>query len=290
MPGIAKLPSMRDSEAARRAYWTEQFEDAYRFMFHDILPYPVQECGEHCVSLPEAASAAGVEVHFSDKPHVQQLERLFYLREGQIPGFVGAAREMNQRGWILKVEDGYRTRTIQKYLGRTPQVFDAVLRSVMWELGGKVPTPEFMFRRCSALVATVPKFGTHMSGSAIDISVLWRDDPAREVDRGAPYIEMSALTPMASPFVSVQARQNRHDITAVMERHGFVAYPWEFWHYSSGDAYDQFLRGTGQPARYGAVDLDPATGAVTALDRPTEPLNSEEEVRAEIEAALKRNS
>ena len=279
-----------DTEAARRAYWTQQFEDAYRFMFDDILPYPVQECGERFVSLPEAASAAGVEVQFSDKPHVQQLERLFFLREGQIEGFIGAAREMNQRGWILKVEDGYRTRTIQKYLGRTPQVFDAVLRSVMWELGGEVPTPEFMFRRCSALVATVPKFGTHMSGSAIDISVMWRDDPAREVDRGAPYIEMSALTPMDSPFVSAQARQNRRDISAVMERHGFVAYPWEFWHYSSGDAYDEFLRGTGRPARYGAVDWDPATGAVTPLADATRPLNSEDEVRAEIDAALRRQS
>jgi len=281
---------MPDTEATQRAYWTAQFEDAWRFMFEDILPYPVQECSEQLVSLRDAAAAAGVEVHFSDRPHVQQLERLFFLREGQIPGFVGAARAMNQRGWVLCVEDGYRTRTIQKYLGRTPQVFDAILRSVRWELGGAVPSAEFMFRRCSALVATVPKFGTHMSGSAIDISVVWRDDPAREVDRGAPYIEMSALTPMASPFVSPQALQNRRDITALMEQHGFVAYPWEFWHYSSGDAYDAFLRGTGKPARYGAVDWDPASGAVTPVADPTEPLNSEDEIRAEIEAALRRNA
>jgi len=279
-----------DTDTAQRAYWTAQFEDAWRFMFEGILPYPVQECGEPFVSLREAAIAAGVEVHFSDKPHVQQLERLYYLREGQIPGFIGAAREMNARGWILRVEDGYRTRTIQKFLGRTPQVFDAVLRSVMWELGGQVPSAEFMFRRCSALVATVPKFGTHMSGSAIDISVLWLDDPAREVDRGAPYIEMSALTPMASPFVSPQAQQNRRDITALMQRHGLVAYPWEFWHYSSGDAYDAFLSGTGQPARYGAVDWDPVSGAVTPMAQPTEPLNSEDEIRAEIDAALRRSA
>ena len=98
-----------------------------------------------------------------------------------------------------------------------------------------------MFRRCSALVASVPKFGTHMSGSAIDISVMHLDDPSREVDRGAPYLEMSALTPMGSPFVSDAARRNRREITALMRRHGFVDYPWEFWHYSSGDAYEQVL-------------------------------------------------
>jgi D-alanyl-D-alanine dipeptidase len=147
-----------------------------------------------------------------------------------------------------------------------------------------------MFRRCSALVASVPKFGTHMSGSAIDISVLHRDDPAREVDRGAPYLEMSALTPMASPFVSDAAQRNRRDITALMARHGFVDYPYEFWHYSSGDAYEQVLRGTGRPAIYGAVQCDLQTLQVTPLPQAGQPLNSFDEIRAEIDAALARLS
>ena len=279
---------MAESEDDRRAYWSAQFDEAYRFMFERILPYPVVECGQGFVALPQAAAAAGIEVMFSAAPHVLGLERLFYLREGQIAGFLGAAREMNQRGWTLRVEDGYRTLTIQKYLGRTPQVFDAVLKSVMWELKGQVPSAEFMFRRCSAMVATVPKFATHMSGSAIDISVVLRDDPGTEVDRGAPYIEMSALTPMGSPFASQQAQHNRREITALLLRHGFVAYPWEFWHYSSGDAYDQFLRNTGHPAIYGPVDWDQATNTVTPLANPNQPLNSEDEVRSEIAAALQR--
>ena len=138
----------------------------------------------------------------------------------------------------------------------------------------------------------MPKTGTHMSGSAIDISVLHRGqdrgDTTREVDRGAPYLEMSALTPMDSPFISDEARRNRHAITDLMREHGFVEYPYEFWHYSSGDAYDQFLRKTGRPAIYGAVDWDPATGKVTPIPNPTEPLNTQEEIKAEIEAAMKR--
>ncbi len=276
------------TDATRRAYWSEQFDAAYRFMFDTVLPYPVAECGEPLVSLQEAAAAADVQVQFSARPHVRGLPRLFFLRDGQIPGFIGAAAEMNQRGWVMRVEDGYRTPEMQKYLGRTPEVFDAVLHSVMWELGGELPTPEFMFRRCSALVASVPKFGTHMSGSAIDISVMHRDDPAREVDRGAPYLEMSALTPMASPFVSAEAQRNRRDITALMRRHGFVDYPYEFWHYSSGDAYEQVLLKTGRPALYGAVSWDAASNTVTPLAQPDQALNSHDEIRAEIDAALER--
>jgi D-alanyl-D-alanine dipeptidase len=281
---------MQSDEVARRAYWTQQLEAAYAFMFESILPYPVVECGEPFVSLREAAEQADVVVAFSSLKHVNDLDRLFYLREGQISNFLGAAKKMNELGWVLRVEDGYRTREIQKYLGLTPKVFDAVLQRVMWELGGKVPSPEFMFRRCSALVATVPKFATHMSGSAIDISVVRLNDPALEVDRGGPYIELSELTPMNSPFVSAEGLRHRTKITALMRDHGFVEYPWEFWHYSSGDAYDQFLRKTGKPAIYGAVDWDPVTNVVSPMADATTPLNSEEEIRTEIEAALQRLS
>jgi D-alanyl-D-alanine dipeptidase len=279
---------MSDNDDARRAYWTAEFDAAYRFMFDDILPYPVVECGEKFVSLPDAAKSSGVEVAFSTLKHVRGLDRLFFLREGQIDGFLGAAKEMNDKGWAIHVEDGYRTREIQKYLGRTPKVFDAVLKSVIWELGGQTPTPEFIFRRCTGLVATVPKFATHMSGSAIDMSVVYRDNPKKEVNRGAPYIEISALTPMNSPFVSPEAQNNRAEITRVMQKHGFIEYPYEFWHYSSGDAYDQFLRKTGKPAIYGAVDWDPVTNTVTPFSNPIEPLNSNDELRAEIDESLKR--
>ena len=119
---------MQSDEVARRAYWTQQLEAAYAFMFESILPYPVVECGEPFVSLREAAAQADVVVAFSSLKHVNDLDRLFYLREGQIPNFLGAAKKMNELGWVLRVEDGYRTREIQKYLGLTPKVFDAVLQ------------------------------------------------------------------------------------------------------------------------------------------------------------------
>jgi hypothetical protein len=35
-----------DTDETRRAYWTEQLEAAWHFMFEAVLPYPVHECGE----------------------------------------------------------------------------------------------------------------------------------------------------------------------------------------------------------------------------------------------------
>ena len=144
---------------------------------------------------------------------------------------------------------------------------------VLWESGdGATPSREelasLLIARTGALIAAAPKVGTHMSGSAIDISVLHRGS-GEEVDRGAPYLELSELTPMASPFISAEAAANRQEITALFAAQGFLDYPWEFWHYNAGDAYEGLLQETGKPGRYGAVELEVGSGAVAPMAEPT---------------------
>jgi zinc D-Ala-D-Ala dipeptidase len=275
----------RPDEEARRTYWREQMNNACQFM-STVRGYPVEECGEPMVPLRDAVRSAHVTVAFSGTRINGKFNHLFYLREGLVENFLAVAKEMNRRRWVLKVEEAYRSRKIQAELMRDKRIFDVVLQRVLWERRGAVPSPGQMLRRVSALVANRPKVGTHMSGSALDISVVSREDDA-EMDRGAPYVEMSELTPMASPFVSAQARKNRRAITALMARHGFVAYPYEFWHYSKGDAYDAHLARSGKPARYGAVDLDLDSGRTTPMKSPLKLLCAAEEVRRRIDEALK---
>src|SRR5690606_26323431 len=109
-----------------------------------------------------------------------------------------------------------------------------------------------------------------------------------EMDRGGPYIEISERTPMASPFITPEQRENRDVIDAVMRRHGWMPYPYEFWHYSSGDSYAETVAGTLRPARYGAVRFD--GHAITPIpdaesDEMLEPLAFYE---TQIAAALQR--
>ena len=277
---------MLGDQSARRAYWTEQLEAAHDFM-QQARAFPVEDCDEKLLDLPRAVQAAGVRIEFSTRKHALGLDRIFRLRAGLVDGLLAAGAEMNRRGWVMRVEEGYRTRRMQKHLGLLPAIFDAILKSVLWELDGRKPAPDFFLRRSLALVALRPKVGTHMSGSAIDISA---GDLAsgREVDRGAPYLEMSELTPMLSPFVSPAARQNRLEITGIMRRHGFVEYPFEFWHFNGGDVYEAILLGSATPARYGAIDWEPANDSIRPILNPDEPLNSPEEIRAEIDQALRR--
>ena len=273
-----------DADKERKAYWTSEMDAAYAFMLA-VQDFPVEECGEPAVSLPDAAAEAGVEVLFSGLPHVRGLPRLFFLRSGLVEGFLSAAREMNGGGWVLRVEDGFRTREMQKHNALRPEIFPLVLEKVRWEIGGRMPSTELFRRRLAALIAMNPRVGTHCSGSAMDVSVIDRSS-GDEVDRGAPYLEVSEKTPMDSPYVPPEAREHRAAITEIMARHGFCTYPFEFWHYNAGDCYAGYLQRTDEPARYGPVDLDPSTGRVMPIEDPTSPLNSPAEIEARIARLL----
>lgn len=272
---------MRETEEERRLYWKNQMDAAYDFM-RAIQAYPVTECGEGLRSIPEAVNDAGVRVIFSEIPHVRGLPRLFFLRDGLISDFLAAAREFNRRGWALRIEDAYRSSNMQKHQALVPEIFRTILAKVRWELGGATPSPGLLRRRLAALVAMSPQVGTHCCGSAIDVSVFDIEGMV-EIDRGGRYIELSEKTPMDSPFISSEAADNRATITNIMARQGFTTYPFEFWHYNKGDAYAEYLNGHGKHARYGPVDFDPSTGAVSPTPHPENSLNSEEEIQALIE-------
>ena len=74
------------TDATRRAYWSEQFDAAYRLMFDTVLPYAVSECGEPLVSLQEAAAAADTSPFGSlEDRRRQSMSRLQLAPAGERP-------------------------------------------------------------------------------------------------------------------------------------------------------------------------------------------------------------
>ena len=273
-------------DATRRAYWAEQMQLGYE-LIQRTLPFEVRECGEGFASIPHAAELAGVEMLFSDSKIAGDIDRVFFMREGLVRKVIDIGRDMNARGWILKIEDGYRSMEMQRQLVRKPDLFDAILKKCTWENGGQLPPVEMVFRRAMVLIANLPKVGTHMSGSAIDVSVFRRDD-GTEVWRGNSYLEMSERTPMRSPFIEAPDLQNRLEITSMMESHAFIHFPYEFWHYNQGDAIGHVLKNQPTPARYGPVHWEMQTNRVTPYDDPLSPLNPLNIIEKEIDAAMHR--
>lgn len=276
----------RPDEDARREFWTFHMERSAELL-HAMQQQPTQESGEGFASIPEAAKASGVEMWFSESKIAGDLDRILYIRESLIPDLLAIGRDMNARGWILKIEDGYRTAQMQTQLGRKPAVFDMIVRSCRWESGGQAPSLDLIRRRSTCLVANYPNHGTHTMGAAVDISVFRRDD-GTEVSRGKSYLEMSEYTPMDSPFVSPEEQQNRIDITAMMEAHGFLHYPGEFWHYNKGDSLYHLVTKSGKTAPFGPVHWDPATNEVTPYEDVSSPLTPPDVMAQLLEEALAR--
>lgn len=260
-------------------------EMGYKFMT-EILHYDVCDNREKLLYIPDYAKKAKVKIIFSKKKRTQVSFPLFYLREGIMKRFLCAAEEMNRQGWIMKIEDAFRTRQMQNPLNRTAETLKAIIKIILWETGGKIPDSEFIFRRLTVLIAAIPKIATHMSGSAVDISV-FSMKTGNEIDRGAQYLEMNEKTFMNSIFISEKARKNRQMITDIMEKYGFYAYPFEFWHYSSGDAFAQYLSKSGMPGVYGPVDLVDSSGRVSPIKNPEKPLFLLKEIKEKLEEIIR---
>jgi len=280
------MSRIHTDDQQRRDYWIDYMNQMDQLVV-EVLAYPYEESGEPLKSIPEAFDGAGVEALFSATKIDGKLDRIYYIRENLVNSLIAIAREMSEKGWILKIEDGFRTQEMQTRLVLSPTTFDFIVRTCLWECQGEKPPVDLVFRRARVLIANYGKLGTHTQGAAVDISVFRRDDRS-EVWRGKSYLEMSEYTPMESPFITPEERDTRREITAVMERHGFLHFPGEFWHYNSGDALAQLLAKSSQPGRYGPIHLDLASGSVTPYDDPMAPLIPIEQMAGALEQALQQ--
>lgn len=273
--------------AERRRFWTEQLEAAHVFM-QAVAAAPVAESLEPVRSLPEAAETAGVQLEFSARPHADGSPRIYVLRASLVDDLLAVADDLaRRRGWCVVIEDGFRTAEMQRRLAESDAVFDRVVERAIWELAGDTPPIPLLRKRLGAMVAASPKLGTHMSASAIDVSVIDRRTGAL-LNRGGPYLEISEATPMNSPFITAEQRRVRDAVAETMDEHGFVAYPYEFWHFNRGDAYEAVLRDDPALARYGPVHIEQTTSTVTPQQNPDHPLSAESDLERLLEAALGR--
>ena len=123
---------------ARRRYWRDQMEAAHAFMSR-VLEHPVEESGEPVARLDVAARDAGVDMAFAQRPHASGGPRLFLVRESLVDGLLAVGEALGSRGWRLVIEDGFRTRAMQRLLAESPGVVERVVERTVWEVGGAEP-------------------------------------------------------------------------------------------------------------------------------------------------------
>lgn len=76
---------------------------------------------------------------------------------------------------------------------------------------------------------------SHSRGSTVDVGLAPLPYNGRGLDMGSPYDFFDPLSHTGNRKISPQAQKNRALLKSLMEYHGFINLPEEWWHYSLGN-------------------------------------------------------
>lgn len=127
-----------------------------------------------------------------------------YLRNIVAQRLAAVQQYLSQRGYSLKVFDGYRPLSVQKK---------------MWAV---VPDERY--------VADPRKGSRHNRGAAVDVTLVHRADGS-ELDMGTPYDDFTDKAHTDYHSLPDQVLKNRALLADVMQQFGFLPFKTEWWHF-----------------------------------------------------------
>jgi D-alanyl-D-alanine dipeptidase len=146
---------------------------------------------------------------------------------------------MNDKKLVLEVVYGYRSLSIQTKL------FNENKERISATLSGN----ELL--EATHNIIAVPEVSGHPTGGAVDIQITKAGKP---LDFGTKIWEFNNNSFVFSPFISVEAKENRMLLRGLMMKAGFAPFDGEWWHFSYGDK--EWARYYGKPhAIYDQVEF-----------------------------------
>lgn len=198
----------------------------------EILAIPIKECGEPLVNIKNTGDLAygpPPENEFTKDDYTK-------LRETVYKKLLEAENNL-PNGLRFRLYEGYRSLKVQQLL--FDEMFDHM----------KAPHPndsyEDVFHETTRLVSPVNNLDgsknipAHNSGGAVDIEIM--DENGLLIDMGMESKDWLEVEPdlcnRHCQKISDTAKNNRMMLLEIMESHGFINYPTEWWHFSYGDRY-----------------------------------------------------
>jgi D-alanyl-D-alanine dipeptidase len=272
---------MVEHNPSSQQFWSDTMDEAASFMAR-ARRVSIEECHEPMLDLATCDRGGS---NWEVEPSALGELGAAFMRRSVVAHFIQATRTLNRAGLVPVIVYAYRTPAMQRSLLESDTVLDQVVERVTWECGDGAVDPELVYERLIVLCANAFANGTHLAGTAVDVMI--RDaESGEQLDLGAPYLDLSERTPMASPFVGAQAQSNRRQCVDLFSSGGFYPYPFEFWHYSRDDVYGVLLGKSTGPVRFGPVDVDPQTGEVEAIASPEREIHGREVLLEMIERRL----
>lgn len=203
-----------------------------------LLKIKLRESKESFLYLPELIKQSKVNIKVKESKN-------FYLRKSVAVKLIKASEYFNNKGFILCVESSYRSINEQKerFLKRYKEIKKSFPKK----------TKEDHLKLANIYTAGIPIFASHIAGASVD--VLLQDKKRKLLFFGAHYPKGDIESVTNYPHLSKIAKINRKILKNGMEKFGFVNYPFEYWHYSSGDVCAAFILKQ-KYAKYGPVNYD----------------------------------
>jgi D-alanyl-D-alanine dipeptidase len=213
-----------------------------------ILAIPIIECHEPLLDIKHDH-----RLQYGEAPECEiSREDYTKMRKTVFEKLCQAQQDL-PKGWRFKLYEGYRSLTVQQLL------FEQQLHRI------KTCNPDEsyanQFYEVAQIVSPVihldgsPNIPPHSTGAAVDIEII--DETGQLINMGMSIKDWSQVAPALfatdCELIDVEARKNRQLLLTIMQSHGFVNYPPEWWHYSYGDRYWAYHQGKKQ-AIYGSVD------------------------------------
>lgn len=131
--------------------------------------------------------------------------------------------DLKQEGYCLKIFDAYRPqRAVNHFISWARKPGDTLTKQQFYP---EVPKNE-LFER-----GYIASRSGHSRGSTVDLSIL-NARTGQEVDMGSSYDFFGSISHHDTSLISPEQRENRQFLKNIMRKHGFVAYPKEWWHYT----------------------------------------------------------
>ena len=215
----------------------------------EILAIPIKECNEPLIDIKNTGDLSygpPPENEFTTNDYTKMRETVYKK--------LLAAQADLPKGLRFRIYEGYRSKKVQKLL------FDEMHEQMV----KRHPdfTPEEIFHETTRLVSPIINFdGTendvpaHNSGGAIDIEIM--DEAGNMLGMGMESKDWIQVEPdlcnTRCQTISDVTRKNRMLLLELMESHGFINYPTEWWHFSYGDRYWAYHTNNTH-ALYGSAD------------------------------------
>lgn len=133
-----------------------------------------------------------------------------------------AARDLAERGLRIKVFDCYRpARAVADFVRWARDWRDQAAKAEFYPDVDK----RTLFRD-----GYIASHSGHSRGSTIDMTLARAD--GTELDMGTPFDFFSPKSWPVASNITAEQRANRMRLAAAMQRHGFRAYPKEWWHFT----------------------------------------------------------